>query len=115
MLNRDYIEVGHSMRGNSSQDNEIRNMPENRKNPSLTRDLDMLSGELKLRISQTMNSFLNGMKSQIENAISSARSERRIPQMQGVEESILNRQLESVPPMSGRPQNMVSDERKQGG
>ena len=55
------------------------------------------------------------MKSQIENAISSARSERRIPQMQGVEESILNRQLESVPPMSGRPQNMVSDERKQGG
>ena len=52
MLNRDDIEEGHSMRGNSSQDNEIRNMPEYRNIPGLTRDLDMLSGEINLGISQ---------------------------------------------------------------
>ena len=107
-LNRDDIEEGLSMRSNSSQDNEIRNMPENRNNPSLTRDLDMLSDERNLRISQEINGLLNGMKSQIENAISSAISERIIPQMQGVVEAILNRQLEIVPPMSRRPQNIES-------
>ena len=47
MLNRDDNEEGYSMRGNSSQDNEIRNMPANRNNRSLTRDSDMLSGEMK--------------------------------------------------------------------
>ena len=106
MLKRDDIEEGHSMSGNSSQDNEIRNMPEKKNIPSLTRDLDTLSGEMNLRISQEMNSLLNGMNSQIENAISSATSERIIPQIQGVVEAILSRQLESVPPMSRRPQIM---------
>ena len=46
MLKRGYIEERHSMRGNSSQDIEIRKKSESRKNPSLTRDLDMLSGEI---------------------------------------------------------------------
>ena len=46
LLNRDDNEEGHSMRDKSSQDNEIRNMPENRIGPGLTRDLDMLSGEI---------------------------------------------------------------------
>ena len=51
------------------------------------------------------------MNSQIKNAISSTISERIIPQVKGVVEAILNRQLESVPPMSRRPQNMENDER----
>ena len=83
IFNRDDNEEGHSMRGTSSQDNEIRNKPENRNNPHLSGDLDMLSGEINLRISQEIKSLLNGMNSQIENAISSAISERIIPQVQG--------------------------------
>ena len=51
------------------------------------------------------------MKSQIENAISSAIYERIIPQMQGVVEAILRRQLESVSSKSRRPQNAESDDR----
>ena len=47
MLNRD-DEEGHSKRGNSSQENELRNMPENRNNANLSRDLDMLCGEIYL-------------------------------------------------------------------
>ena len=47
ILERDDSEEGHLMIGNSSQDNEIRNMPENRNNPNLSRDLDMFSGEIK--------------------------------------------------------------------
>ena len=42
MLNRDDNGKGHSTRGNSSQDNEIRTMPEIRNDPSLARVLDML-------------------------------------------------------------------------
>ena len=99
------------MRGYSSQDNEIRNMSENRNNPGLTKDLDMLSGEINLKTSHEVISLLNGMNSQIENAISSAISERIIPQMQGVVETILNRQLESVSSLSRIPHNMESDER----
>ena len=87
MLKIDDNEEGHSMIGNSSQDNEIRNMPENRNIPNLSRDLDMLSVEINLKVSQEINSLLNGMKSQIENAISSPMSERIIPQMQGVVET----------------------------
>ena len=51
------------------------------------------------------------MNSQKDNAISSAISERIIPQVQGLVETIINRQLESVPLMSRRHQNMESDER----
>ena len=50
------------------------------------------------------------MNSQIESAISSAVSERIIPQMQGVVVAIISRQLESVSPLSRRPQNMEGDE-----
>ena len=50
MLIRDDNEEGHSMRGNSSQDNEIRNMPEIGNNVNLSRDLDMLSGEINFQI-----------------------------------------------------------------
>ena len=46
MLNRDGNEERHSLGGNSSQDNEIRNMPENRKDHNFTRDLDMLTCEI---------------------------------------------------------------------
>ena len=96
MLNGDDNEEGYSMRGNASLDNEIRKMPENRNDPSLARDLDMLSGERNLRISQEINSLLNGMNSQRENAISSTISERIIPQILGVVEAILSKHLESV-------------------
>ena len=57
MLNRDENEEGHSVRGKSSQDNEIRNMSENRNDSSFTRELDMLIGEMNLRISQEIGEF----------------------------------------------------------
>ena len=44
----------------------------------------MLTGEMNLRISQEIGSWINGINSQIESAISSAISEKIIPQMQGV-------------------------------
>ena len=91
ILNRDDNEEGHSLRGNSSKDHEIRNMPGNRNNHNLSRDLNMLSGEM-------------------ENAISSAISERIILQVQGVVETILNRQLEKVQPLSRRPRTTIGDE-----
>ena len=109
MLKRDDNEKGHSMRGMSSQDSEFRNMPGNRNNFNLSRDL--LSGEINLRICQETNRLVNGMNSLVESAISSAFSERIIPQMQGVVETILNRQLESIQLLSGRPQTANDDER----
>ena len=51
------------------------------------------------------------MNFQIENAISSAISERVIPQMQSVVETVLARQLECVQPMSKRPYNSGNDMR----
>ena len=102
------------MRGNSSQDNEIRNMPENRHDQNFARDLEMVTGEINLRISQEIGSLINVMNSQIEIAISSAISERIIPQMQGVVEAVLNRQLGSVSTMPRRPQNVNDDERDVG-
>ena len=111
LLNRGDDEENHSVRGNSSQENEIRNMPENRGNPNLSRELDVLSGEINLRISQEINSLLNGMNSQIENAINSAISERIIPQMQGVVETVLSRQVGNVQGLFGRPQTTTEDVR----
>ena len=111
LLNRSDDEENHSVRGNSSQENEIRNMPENRGNPNLSRELDVLSGEINLRISQEINSLLNGMNSQIENAINSAISERIIPQMQGVVETVLSRQVGNVQGLSKRPQTTTEDVR----
>ena len=86
-------------------------MPENRKDPNSTRDLETLTGEINLRISQEIGSLINGMNSQIENAVTSAISETIIPQLQGVVEAVLNRQLGSVPSMSRRSQNVHEDER----
>ena len=51
MLNRDENEEGHSLRGKSSQDNEIRKTPENRQYSNFARDLNTLTGEMNLRIS----------------------------------------------------------------
>ena len=51
------------------------------------------------------------MNSQIESPISSAISERIIPQMQSVVETLLNRQLESVQPLTRRTQTANDDER----
>ena len=86
-------------------------MPENRNDPSFARDLDTLTGKINLRISQEIGSLINGMNSQIENAISSAISERIIPQMQGVVEAVLNRQLGGVSSLSRGPQNMNDGKR----
>ena len=111
MLDRDENEDGHFLRGNSSQNNEIRIMPGNRDDHSFSRDLDMLTGEINLKISQEIGSLKNASNSHIESAISSAISERIIPQMQGVVEAVLNRQFEGVPSMSRRPQNTDSGQR----
>ena len=64
--------------------------------------MEILTGEMNFRISQEMNSIINGMNSQIERAISSAISERIIPQMQNVVENVLARELRDVPNVSGR-------------
>ena len=50
-------------------------MPENRNDHSVSRDLDMLTVEINLRISQEIGSLINGMNSQTERAISSAMKE----------------------------------------
>ena len=70
----------------------------------------MLTGEINLRIFQEIGSLINGMNSQLENTISSAISERTIPQMQGVVEAVLSRQLGGVSLMFRRPQNVDDDE-----
>ena len=89
-------------RETSSQENEIRNMPSNRGERTLPDNMEILTGEMNFRISQEMNSIINGMNSQIERAISSAISERIIPQMQNVVENVLARELREVPNVSGR-------------
>ena len=63
------------------------NMPGNRNDPSLTRYLEILSGEINISISQEINSLRNRMNSQIESSRCSAIFERIIPQMQGVVEA----------------------------
>ena len=68
-----------SMRGSCSQENEDRNMSENRTSNDLTRNMDILTGEKNLRISQLIYSLLTGMNSQIESAKTLATSERTIP------------------------------------
>ena len=88
-------------RETSSQENEIRHMPRNRDERTLPDKMEILTGEMNFRISHEMNSIINGMNSQIERAISSAISERIIPQMQNVE-NVLARELRDVPNVSGR-------------
>ena len=62
-----------------SQENDIRNMPENRDNRNFSRDLETLTGEMNPIISQEIRGLINGVNSQIESAISTAMSERIIP------------------------------------
>ena len=54
MLNRDEIELRHSLRSNSSQDNGIRKMPEIRNDPTFARDLEMFTGVINLKIFQKL-------------------------------------------------------------
>ena len=109
LLDREENSDFASMRGNFSQENEIRNISENRSNISFSRDRNTLTGDINLRMSQEIGSLLNGENSQIQSAISAAISERIIPQMQDFVEAVLARQLESVPTMSSRPHNSEND------
>ena len=87
MLDRD-----DSLRGNSSQENEMRNMSVKRENFEFSINMETLTGEVTFRISQEMRSFKNGKNSQIESAISSVISERILPKMKVVVDSKLIRQ-----------------------
>ena len=109
MLDRDDNEDTGSVRGNSSQENEIRNTPVNRDNIDFSRNMETLTGEMNLRISQEMNSLINGVNSHFESAISTAISERILPRMQNVVETVLARLLGSVPGMSRRPHTSKID------
>ena len=79
MLDRDDNGDTGSARGNSSQENEIRNMPVNRDILDFSINMETLTGEMNLRISQKLNRLINGVNSQIESAISTAISERILP------------------------------------
>ena len=109
IFNRDDNEEGHSMRGNSSQDNEIRNMPENRNNPHLSKKLHMLSGEINIRISQEINKLSNEFPNRKCNNFCDF-SKIIIPQVQGLVETILISQLEIVQSSSRRPQTTIDEE-----
>ena len=61
MLGRDDNEGTGSVRGNSCQENEIKNMPINRDNLDFSRNIKTLTGEKTLRISQKITSLLNGV------------------------------------------------------
>ena len=84
-------------------------MPEIREDNSLARQIDVLTNEVNLGILREMDSLLNGLNSQIENAVSMAISERVIPQVQNVHETVLAKQSERVPAMSRRPHNSGND------
>ena len=51
-LDREETRENISVRGCSSQENEIRNMPENREDNNLARQIDALTNEVNLRISR---------------------------------------------------------------
>ena len=108
-LDREETRENISVRGCSSEEIEIRNMPQNRDDNNLARQIDVLTNEGNLRISREMDSLLNGVNSQIENAISMAISEIVIPQVQNVVENVLARQSERVATMSRRPHNSGND------
>ena len=73
--------------------------------------METLIGEMNQKISQEMSILINGVKSQIECAISTAIIERILPQMQDVVETVIARQLGSAPGMSRKPQNSENDVR----
>ena len=59
-------------RETSSQEDEIRNMPRKRDERTLPDNMEILTGEMNVRISKELDNFINGMNSQIERAFSSA-------------------------------------------
>ena len=93
MLDREDNRHIASMRGSYSQENEIRNTPENKKSSRFSSNMETLRGEMNFKISQEIGSLLNGVNSQIESAISTGISERVILQMQDVVEAVLARQF----------------------
>ena len=78
-------------RENSSQENEIRDI-DSRNDPvrgsRLIESIKMLSGEMNARTSREMETMMDLMHSQISRAITSAISERIIPEIQNMVESL---------------------------
>ena len=82
-----------------------------RDNSDFSRNMETLTLEKNVRISQEINNLLNGVYPQIESAISTAISESIITKMQDVVETVLARQLGNVSGMSKRPHNSENDVR----
>ena len=78
-------------RETSSQENEIRDI-DSRNEPvrerRLVESINMLSGEMNARMSREMEAMMGLMQPQISRAISSARSERFIPEIQNMVENL---------------------------
>ena len=78
-------------RENSSQENEIRDI-DSRNEPvresRLIESINTLSGEINDRMSREMEAMMDLMQSQITRAISSAISERVIPEIQNMVENL---------------------------
>ena len=78
-------------RGNSSQENEIRDI-DSRNEPvresRLVESIKMSSGEMNARMSREMEAMMDLMQSQISRAISSAISERIIPEIHNMVENL---------------------------
>ena len=78
-------------RENSSQENEIRDI-DSRNEPvresRLVESINMLSGEMNARMSREMKAMMDLMQSQISRPISSAISERIIPEIQNMAENL---------------------------
>ena len=87
-------------RGNSSQENEIRDI-DSRNEPvresRLVESINMLSGEMNAKMSREMETMLDLMHSQISRAISSAISERIIPEIQNMVKNLPLRQRSVEP------------------
>ena len=78
-------------RENSSQENEIRDI-DSRNEPvresRLIESINTLSGEINARMSREMETMMDLMQTQITRAISSAMSERIIPEIQNMVENL---------------------------
>ena len=78
-------------RETSSQENEIRDI-DSRNEPvresRLVESINMLSGEMNARMSREMDAMMGLMQSQVSRAISSARRERFIPEIQNMVENL---------------------------
>ena len=78
-------------RENSSQENEIRDI-DKRNEPvresRLMESINMLSGEMKARMSREIETMMDLMHTQVGSAISSAVSERIFPELQNLVENL---------------------------